>query len=184
MSSVSAEHPTTDAVHAPTGHVRPDALLADFVGPRARSYLAHHRRTECPESRATAQAQDRAKPDRALSWHWPAFLLTIPWLFYRKMYLGGIVLVVLPVLFDHIAPGSLFFGSGLMIAFCTGLYAKSWYLTHALGKIDAATKRFPAMDRRLAYIRHAGGVSVPGAVFGALTQGITVSLAVHDLLRP
>lgn len=184
MSSVSAEHPAADTAPAPTGNIRPDVLLADFVGPRARIYLAHYRRTECPGSPATVQARARAKPNRALSWHWPAFLLTIPWLFYRKMYLGGIVLVVLPVLFDHIAPGSLFFGSGLMIAFCTGLYAKSWYLAHALGKIDTATKRFPAMDQRLAYVRHAGGVSVAGAVFGALTQGITVSLAVHDLLHP
>ena len=70
-----------------------------------------------------------------------------------------------------------------MIAICTGLYAKSWYLTHARSKIDRAAERFSELDQRIAYIRHAGGVSIPGAVFGALTQGITISLALHDLLH-
>jgi len=181
MSLVNSEHPAAEVAHAPIGNLRHETLLTDFIGPRAPIYLAHYQRTESLDVPATAPA--REKPNRAISWHWPAFVLTIPWLFYRKMYLGGIVLVILPVLFDHIAPGSLFFGSGLLIAICTGLYAKSWYLAHARGKIDRATERFSELDQRIAYIRHAGGVSIPGAVFGALTQGITISLALHDLLH-
>lgn len=181
MSLANAEHPAAEAAQAPVEKFGQETLLADFIGRHAPIYLAHYRRTGSQRVPVTAPARETANP--AISWHWAAFVLTIPWLFYRKMYLGGIVLVILPVLFDHIVPGSLFFGSGLMIAVCAGLYAKSWYLAHALSKIDRATERYSAMDRRLAYIRRAGGVSKPGAVFGALTQGITISLALRDLLH-
>ncbi len=181
MSLVNADNPAAKAVPAPTANPRREALLADFIGTRAATYLAHYRRIERADPPAAVQAFQL--PRRTMSWHWAAFLVTIPWLFYRKMYLGGIVLVILPVLFDHIAPGSLFFGSGFMIAICTGLYAKSWYLGHAVNKIDKATETFPTLEQHTAYLRRAGGVSIPGAVFGALTQGITVFLALRDLLQ-
>ena len=181
MNLAKTDHSPAEAAPASMGTTVQEPLLAEFIGARAPIYLTHYRRTTGADK--SAAAPNCGRPSHAVSWHWAAFVLTIPWLFYRKMYLGGIVLVILPVLFDQIAPGSLFFGSGLMIAICTGLYAKSWYVAHALGKIGEATQRFSIADQRMAYIRHAGGVSIPGAVFGALTQGVTISLALRDLLH-
>ncbi len=39
------------------------------------------------------------KHPSALSWHWPALLVTLPWLWYRKLYLWGVgLLLIMPAL--------------------------------------------------------------------------------------
>ncbi len=103
-------------------------------------------------------------------------------MFYRKMYSGGVILIVLPVFLDHILPGALFLGSGLLIAFVCGLFAKSWYAEHAARRIAKAYREFEDPLTRRAYIEHAGGVSVAGAVFGFLTQIATISVVILDIL--
>lgn len=157
-----------------------EAMLAAFMGPRSETYLRRYRQMKRGDQ--SAGRVGGANVGLTIGWHWVAFLLTIPWLFYRKLYLGGIVLVVLPVLFEHIAPGALFFGSGLVIAVFTGLYAKSWYLGHALAKAGIAVSRFTDTEQRFAYMRRAGGVSVAGAIFGAVTQIATILNALRDAL--
>lgn len=103
-------------------------------------------------------------------------------MFYRKMYSGGVILIVLPVFLDHILPGALFLGSGLLIAVACGLFAKSWYAEHAARRIAKAHRDFEDQHTRQAYIEHAGGVSVAGAVFGFLTQIATISVIILDIL--
>lgn len=119
-----------------------------------------------------------------LSWHWPAFLLTVPWMFYRKMYSGGLILVAMPVFLDHILPGSLFLGSGLLIALTGGLCGKSWYLEHAVRRIAKAQRGHPDAHARAAYLERARGVSLAAGIFGVLIQVVSITVIVLDLLPP
>jgi hypothetical protein len=118
------------------------------------------------------------------SWHWPAFVVTVPWMFYRKMYSGGIILVALPVFLDHILPGSLFLGSGLLIAITAGVCGKFWYLEHAIRRIAKARHAHTGMDARAAYLERASGVSLSAGIFGALIQIVSATVIVMGLLPP
>jgi len=152
--------------------------MLQFVGPRAAAYLSSF-----PVSPAQISPTKSPAPRTRLGgWHWPAFLWTVPWMFYRKMYSGGVILIVLPVFLDHILPGALFLGSGLFIAMICGFFAKSWYAEHAARRITKAYREFEDPITRRAYIEHAGGVSVAGAVFGFLTQIATLSIIILDIL--
>lgn len=175
--------PSATAIRSPlpqtsseNGASREDIL--HFVGPRPTAYVGRF-----PDPLPQNSAAETSRPRPWLGgWHWPAFLWTVPWMFYRKMYSGGVILIVLPVFLDHILPGALFLGSGILIAIACGLFAKSWYAEHAARRIAKAYREFEDPNIRQAYIEHAGGVSVAGAVFGLLTQVATISVIVLDLL--
>ncbi len=155
--------------------------MQQFAAPNGKSFLRHYERTQ---ARANAAAPG-CVPGRlpfVPSWHWPAFLVTVPWMFYRKMYSGGIILVALPVFLDHILPGSLFLGSGLAIAVTAGICGKSWYLEHAVRRIAKARRTHDTDAARAAYLARASGVSLSAGVFGALVQIVTATVIVMDLL--
>lgn len=159
-----------------SGASREDIL--HFVGPRSAVYAGN-----LPDPLPQDSTKETSRSRRWFGgWHWPAFLWTVPWMFYRKMYSGGVILIVLPVFLDHILPGALFLGSGLLIAVACGLFAKSWYGEHAARRIGKAYREFEDPRIRQAYIEHAGGVSVAGAVFGFLTQVATISVIILDIL--
>ncbi|MCG8546634.1 MAG: DUF2628 domain-containing protein [Alphaproteobacteria bacterium] len=167
----------------PTGHAEQDCVseqeLRRFIAIRPESYLRHFSATGgCFDARSIAKR--RLTP----SWHWPAFLVTVPWMFYRKMYSGGIILVALPVLFEHILPGALFLGSGIVIAVAAGLFAKSWYIDHAVKRIHRAKQELSTEESRQAFVVRAGGASVAGALFGLLIQGVTIAVIILGLLPP
>jgi hypothetical protein len=54
---------------------------ADVIGPNATDYYVEH---FC-----------RIQSGKRYSWHWPAFCLTLGWLFYRKLWLFGLAYLVL-----------------------------------------------------------------------------------------
>lgn len=153
--------------------------LVRFIGPNAAAYLPQAR--PFPPGPANA---GNAFPRNPLSgWHWPAFLATVPWLFYRKMYAGGIILVSAPVLLNLVVPGGLFFGWALLIALVAGLFARRWYLDHARRRILDARGFFPDTRRRIAFLRRAGGVSVPGAILGSAIEIATVTATLSGILN-
>lgn len=159
------------------------AVLAEFAERNAAPYRNHYE--------LLLQRHTRSRPDRvparlsfAPSWSWAAFLVTVPWLFYRKMYSGGIILVALPVFLDHILPGSLFLGSGLLIATTAGLCGKSWYVEHAVRRLTKARRIHQDWQPREAYLARARGVSPPAAIFGILIQIVTAMVVVMGLLPP
>ena len=178
MNHPSATTIDTDVPEDATESSGSHREILHFVGPRAAAY------TVVTPGIARQHEGTASRSSRAWStgWHWPAFLWTVPWMFYRKMYSGGIILIVLPVFLDHILPGALFLGSGFLIAVACGLFARTWYAEHADRRIEKAYREFEDPDVRLAYIEHAGGVSVAGAVFGFLTQVATLSVVILDLL--
>lgn len=157
--------------------------MQQFAALNAQSFLRHYERTQ---ARMNAAAPGGA-PGRlpfVPSWHWPAFLVTVPWMFYRKMYSGGIILVALPVFLDHILPGSLFLGSGLAIAVTAGICGKSWYLEHAVRRMAKSRRAHDTDGARAAYLARASGVSLSAGIFGALIQIVTATVIVMDLFPP
>lgn len=151
----------------------PGALhdLIRFVGPNAASYIA----------RSTTR---RALPWSLLDrWHWPACLVTVPWMFYRKLYAGGLILVALPVLLGLVVPGGLFLGWTVVIGLVAGLCGKQWYLDHAARRIENARQNFQAGAPRNAFLRHAGGVSIPGAILGCAIEAASAMATLSGLLQ-
>jgi len=144
-----------------------------FIGPNASSYILH-----ASGERFGAVRQRRYIP----RWHWSAFLLTVPWLFYRKMYAGGLILVSAPVLLDLVVPHGLFFGWTLIVSTVAGLFGHRWYLDHVVRRIRDAREKFPLEQDRTAFLRRAGGVSLAGAAFGAAIEVATVSATLSGLL--
>lgn len=155
----------------PTGSSGALHDLVRFIGPNAASYIARS---------ATRRTPPWSWLDR---WHWPACLVTVPWLFYRKMYAGGLILVALPVLLGLVVPGGLFLGWTLVIAIVAGLFGKQWYLDHATRRIEDALQNFPAGAPRNAFLRHAGGVSIPGAVLGCAIEAASAMATLSGLLQ-
>lgn len=160
------------------------AVLAQFAERNPTPYQSHY---EQLLRRPLRPAPDRLATRRlpfAPSWSWAAFFITVPWLFYRKMYSGGIILVALPVFLDHILPGSLFLGSGFVIAITAGLCGKSWYVEHAIRRLAKARRIHQDSQSRDAYLARARGVSLPAGIFGVLIQIVTAMVVVMGLLPP
>jgi len=141
--------------------------LVRYIGPNAASYISR-------PMAGSATGLPR--------WHWPAFLATVPWLFYRKMYAGGLILVSLPVLLDLVVPGGLFLGWTFVIGLAAGLFGRQWYLDHAKRRILDACRIYPAGPHRNAFLRHTGGISIPGAVLGCTIEIATVTATLSGLL--
>lgn len=116
-------------------------------------------------------------------WHWPAFLVTVPWLFYRKLYAGGLILVTVPVVLNLVVPGGLFLGWALIAALVAGLFARRWYLDHARRQIVRAYRTFADEPSRNAFLRQAGGISIPGAILGLAIEVATVAATLSGLLN-
>lgn len=159
------------------------ATLALFAGRNPSLYRRHYERL-LRRRLGGGQARIEERLPFLPSWSWAAFFFTVPWLFYRKMYLGGIILVALPVFLDHILPGSLFLGSGLLIAITAGLCGKSWYVEHSVRRIAKAQRIYRDRQMREAFIVRARDVSLPAGIFGALIQIVTVVVVVMGLLPP
>lgn len=157
--------------------------LARFAGRNPALYRKHYERLLRWRLRRGPICGEERLP-LLPSWNWAAFLATVPWLFYRKMYLGGIILVAMPVFLDHILPGSLFLGSGLLIAVTAGLCGKSWYVEHAVRRIVKARHDFQDQPMREAFLARARGVSLPAGIFGGLIQIVTAVVVLMGLLPP
>lgn len=182
MTPTSLDRSTPDSSGG-DGALPPIATMGAFIGPGAASYLKHYAKNWISSGRPFAGTPAHHRRFR-LSWHWPAFLLTVPWMFYRKMYTGAIILVALPVLLDHLLPGSLFLGSGLLVAATVACCGKSWYLEHATNRFAKAKRDFGDKAERTVYLQRAGGVSLSAGIFGVLIQVVTATVIVLNLLPP
>lgn len=125
-----------------------------FCGPHAQPFMRYYER----------KYLDRGNRLN-FGWSWPAFLFWIPWMFYRKLYLVGTLLIVLPVVMGVFLPNWASVPlSGIAIMIFCGLTGKRGYIEHALRKIrKIEAAGFPA-EECTARIKRAGGVSYLTAV--------------------
>lgn len=140
---------TTEAI----GFVRrvsdiPEREIRTFVDRNAEKYLLKWRLMEGSHS--------------ALSWNWAAFFFGTIWLMYRKMWLFGVLYVIIaaiPVLNWLLIPAALMMG----------VFGNEIYRRHALRKYGESTTLYPASAaERIHYLGECGGVSVLAAVLTCL----------------
>ncbi len=114
------------------------------------------------------------------SWNWWAALFPIPWLFYRKLWATGAALVLLPVLLDAMIG----FGSkaGLVMAALVAAIGKPLVIERAERKVRTVNALDLLSQQSIGRLRLAGGVSLPGAVIGALLMFSSLSLVLYDAL--
>lgn len=128
-------------------------LFRLFVGPNAEKFLRIYR------------AQKEKK--HATSFNWVVLFASLPWFFYRKLYVVGACILLLPIILIVIFP-NLSGVSTTGIAVALALLANSLYVQIAqrrIKKVKALNLPPAERDQR---IRKAGGTSPAGAVFGAL----------------
>jgi hypothetical protein len=150
----------TDLLETPKGDVTSgiDAAFRAFVGPNHELY---------ERTLVKMRAKDPALRKIPLTWCWPAFLITIPWLMYRKLYglaaglIGGVIAISL--LFPEIS------NTGTAGGFAAiGMLAKTTYVQHAQKRIQKLRSRATSEEELEALVKRAGGVSIPGAVIGTI----------------
>lgn len=104
-----------------------DSLFAAFIGPKAPYYMSHF-----AKFRAVGDARFTT------SWNWAGFLVPYAWLFYRKMYLFGVIALIASCVFNFIG----WLVSGIAIGLC-GNYL---YYTHATKKLLTLQASTPEKD--------------------------------------
>jgi Tfp pilus assembly major pilin PilA len=134
-------------------------LLAAFLGPKNAEYYAQRfRRFE--------------EENTAVSWNWPAFFVTFPWLLYRKMWLNAaLYFFVMPTVYVLLLVGLIAVlgyetGTALyyLLWFLTGflgipLFANWLYYRHAQGKLQKATMMSASPDQQALQLARTGGTS-------------------------
>ena len=114
-----------------------DGLYAAFIGPRAPYYMARFDKFNLVGG------------NFILTWNWAGFLFPQIWLFYRKMYLYGLIVL----LASFVIPAAGWFFSGLVVGIC-GNYA---YFTHAASKLQNLQNAFVLQENLLPAAKLLGG---------------------------
>src|SRR5882757_6111867 len=143
---------------------RVQADLATYFGPRADVYLDTY------EKMRSATGAQRRSPR---TWNWPVFFGSFTWFFYRKMYVYGAMMIILPIVL-----GYLFGSAGGALPILFAMWAKGWYVSHALDRIVKADKLGLAGAERTDYLQRAGGVSLPAGIFAGLTYAALLALMI------
>lgn len=132
--------------------------------------------------------------EAGISWHWPAFFITLYWLLYRKMWLYALIYFIAPYVVGGVlgVMAAASEGSGLvkMLTFFVylayfvvpPLYANALYYRHCHKKIEAAESSTNDPQRQLGELTAVGGTSgialfvIGGVVLVALI-GILAAIA-------
>jgi hypothetical protein len=128
-------------------------LFRLFAGPNADKFIKSYRA--------------QVTKEYAFSLNWPVFFVPLPWLFYRKMFLIGILILMVPIILVTVFPAL----SGVSTAGMVGglaVSANSIYVWAAIRKIEKIKIQNLVPIERDARIRTIGGTSKTGAAFGAL----------------
>ncbi|MCZ6587405.1 MAG: DUF2628 domain-containing protein [Alphaproteobacteria bacterium] len=139
----------------------------------SEKYLAFFRRvyTDTPSDGV------QRYPGFVLSWTWPAFFFTFPWLLFRKQYLLGFLFLGIITILGILSPISDLFQLVIWIVlkFVIALNAKSIYVGKAVTKIrEARTRQIPVREWE-AHLQLIGGVSHLGAL-------LAIAIVVADVI--
>jgi hypothetical protein len=163
-STVLMNDPDQDRIHAD---------LATFFGPRADRYLKVYERLR-PKQVGLSQSSF----GMWRNWNWAAFFGSFVWFFYRKQYLVGAAVVLIPLVL------SLFLGaagtSGIAVAIA--LSANPVYVTMALRRISKADKLGLHGAERTQYLRRAGGVSLVAGLLAGILYAALFALMIFAVV--
>lgn len=148
-----------------------DRIVADlttFFGPRADRFLPLYEKM---------RARPLKKRGGVMSWNWAALFFPFVWFFYRKQYLMGALVVLIPIVMGFVVGGA---GAGATAVFA--MMANGLYVTTALGRIAKADTLGLAGEARADYLRRAGGVSTVSGLI-ALVLTVTMTALVLAALK-
>jgi hypothetical protein len=112
----------------------------------------------------TVDAMERLDPGFSkltLGWSWPAFFVPVIWLAYRKMWAAAAIAYFAMVAVGYIAGDKAAISVVAYVVFA--IYAKSFVVSHAVGRIRRILAREPNATAAAIAIRDEGGVSVGAA---------------------
>jgi len=122
--------------------------LRQFFGSNESYYLAEYHKIVA-----------NAGTSRALfSWNWAAFLLSIPWCFYRRMATTGACLMFIPAVLWLVSPKVSIVGTPIVFAFLESL-ANYVYVTRSVGKLESIYGDTLTQMQREDAISRRGGTS-------------------------
>lgn len=113
------------------------------------------------------------------SFNWIAFFFPMPWLFYRKMYLWGIALLLIPIILYTLFPDLPDVNIAIGAVFLT--MGNRFYVESAnkkIKKIEALGLTPEELDER---VHSEGGVSKVGAIFGSIIILALIALIILDV---
>ena len=118
------------------------------------------------------------------SWNWAAFLFSVPWALYRKIYpvffavIGGVVLWA--VLVVHLGVSPLINNLFYVVSWAAfGLYGNALYYRHVTRKIESARAEDGDSARQLLEVGFKGGVQlwvIPVFVLGPFLAGFAAGI--------
>lgn len=161
-----------------------DELLDAAIGPVNKSYYR-------PKFDRFAGGQG------SVSWNWPAFFITIFWMFYRRMYLYAllvwfalpIALVVVSAIIGGVTgdPGA-YVGTYYLLYIIVGfiiipMYANRLYFGHAMKKIARAKAIYSDGEDQIREVYRTGGTGGAGIIVavvfgGVMLVGILAAIAI------
>jgi hypothetical protein len=152
---------------------RPDqgrvhADLAAFFGSRAEAYLKTYEKMRAATGWRRLQS---------IGWCWPAFFSGFAWFFYRKMYVLGTIVVVVPVVLGLVINT----GTGI-VAVVIAMYGKGYYVQSALRHVLKADEIGLVGQERSDYLRGAGGVSIAAGVIGGFIYASALAVTLVGTL--
>jgi len=124
-------------------------------------------------------------PERALTWNWAAFFLTIFWLGYRKMYQPLIIILGLYLAVDvievmsefHPVASAIVDYAGIGASVFLGMFGNALYYRHAKKQIAKTEERYPGKRMQI----NRGGTSGKG-VFAAIGGFVVYGLIAFGFL--
>jgi len=135
-----------------------------------------------------------------IGWNWPAFLVTFPWLLWRRMWGTAGLYFLAPLVFSILigiigafageASGAMLIG-GLYIVFMLamwivpGMFGNAWYYAHCKSQIKEVSRREKVPAEQIAALEKKGGTSWIGlgiylgfVVVGTALIGIAAAIAI------
>jgi hypothetical protein len=137
------------------------ADLATFFGSRPEIYLSIYEKM-------------RSSGRPGFSWSWAAFFGGFVWFFYRRMYVWGASLILLPIILAVLYPSMTAFSYLYFAA-----SAKPLYVHVALKRIGKADELGLTGTERSEYLRRAGGVSLTAGIIAGFLAAAFVAAAIY-----
>ncbi len=147
--------------------------VAAFIGPNAERF-----RPVWEKQRGMI-----LKKGHGLTWSfsWPTFFLSYVWFFYRKQWLIGGMLIVLPVVLIFLFPTATGGLGGLAIVIA--MMAKCLYLQDALPRIAKMRATETEGGARQAALARSGGTSKLAAIISGVFYAVSILAVILSVTR-
>lgn len=152
--------------------------LRDFAGRNADTMLRKMRGWLRPEDDPQNAAKQRRHRGGLAATVWPALFLSFIWFFWRRMYVEGLLFILLPFV---LAAVLIQFGGSILptVPLVNGVLAASFggffYLNRARRRIAAADTQGLAGDERSEFLSAGGGTSWVGLAFGIAVYAVPLA---------